>query len=333
MRTVGTWATAAAVGVLAAACGTQATAPAVRSLPQPPSTAVLRHLLPTGNALVKVATLRFNGRAPEDVVVAATTPPTSQSVSSTLDVVAVSWDAATQRWHVSWRSPVLALQRQVAPGQAQIPAVSSWQVHATAHGALVGLLDPASLGADTIWDNGLIIWVPAGGAPKALWVAKGSRLLVPDGILKPTRHGILLRQDVCSAVEVQVPAGATLPQVANLTCTDLLAATAGQHLLVTATAQGATPAVARLTVHAGATVVFWPSNPATATQVNQGTLDLYGGDISTEATSGQVPLALVDSIPDWSYTFTSPGTYVFAMVPDTSLAASAPVSLTVQVTG
>jgi hypothetical protein len=78
--------------------------------------------------------------------------------------------------------------------------------------------------------------------------------------------------------------------------------------------------------------VFWPSNQATATQDNRGTLDLYGGDISTEATAGQVPLAMVDSIPDWSYTFPSPGTYVFAMVPETSSAASAPVSLTVQVT-
>lgn len=332
MRTVGTWAAAAAVGVLAAACGTQSAVPAAPTLPNPPSTAVLRHLLPTGDTVAKVVTLRFKGRAPEDVVVAAAPPPTSPSVSSTLDVVAVGWNPATQHWRITWRSPVLLLQRQVAPGQAVIPAVSSWQVHLTTRGALVGLLDPASLGADTVWNNGLMIWVPAGGAPRALWVAKGSRRLVPDGILKPTRHGILLRQEVCSAVEVQVPAGATLPQVANLTCTDLLAATAGQHLLVTATPQGAKPAVATLTVREGATVVFWPSNQATATQVNRGTLDLYGGDISTEATSGQVPLALVDSIPDWSYTFTSPGTYVFAMVPDTSSAASASVSVTVQVT-
>lgn len=141
-----------------------------------------------------------------------------------------------------------------------------------------------------------------------------------------TTPHMVARQDACSAIEaVQTSGQGALPP---LSCTDLTAKIPGQRLTVAASQNGQhiRPAQPRRTVSKGTRFVSWPANAATAKLVNDG-LSLFGG---SAALSGEVPLIHADTLVEWSFTFTQPGTHRFAIVGDT--APTVTVS-TVTVTG
>lgn len=155
----------------------------------PPSMATLKHLLPQNHTIIKTTTLKFKGHAPKDVVVTAIPPTTKKGVVGGFQVSTITWNTKVRHWQRSWQSPIFTLQRGVKPGHPEIGAILSWHVHQTSHGALVGVLDPASLGADTIWNDGLILWVPPAKPPRLIWEASGTHM-VSDGTLTPTAQGI-----------------------------------------------------------------------------------------------------------------------------------------------
>lgn len=230
-----------------------------------------------------------------------------------------------------WHSPALDLQRGYQPGHPMVPALSSWQVDQSSHGAIVGLLTPASIGADTLWNDGMLIWVPADSLPKVLWMAKGSRQMLADGVINRTNQGLVVNQYACGAIQA-VPNNGR-PRVKNLSCTDVLASTPGQRLSFTVSGNHIQPSQSTLAVAKGTTIVFAPKDAATADMVNNGKLGLYGGFLGSGVPKGQVPVAHADNISHWYYKFTSPGTYTFAIVPSTSAATTVPVDITVQVNG
>lgn len=320
---------AGGLSALVAGCGsTPTTVSAPKQPTTPPSRVMVKHLISKSQSIVKTATLHFAGSAPEEIVVSTASPKTQTSVLGSLRVSTVSWDRQSGRWALSWQSPVFALQRQYQPSQALLPAVSSFKVNQNPHGALVGVLDPASIGATTLWNDGLLMWIAPHHTPKILWTAQGNHA-VADGKLTSTGRSIRVSQDACGGVEaVRTGARGTFKV---LSCTDITAETAGKRILFTANrnGQGVQPAQSAVTVTQGTTLVFWPANAATAKLVNRGILGLYGG---TSTSAGEVILDVADTLPQWSYQFTQPGTYQFAIVPNTT-ALSVPATITVTVTG
>ena len=323
----------AGVASVAAGCGTlPGTSRSGPMIPaSPPSQAVLKRLLPKGQTIAKSAVLEFKGHAPVDIVVSTTPPANSTSVVGRLQVSDVGWNSTAQKWKVVWKSPELDLQQSLQPGTPVVSAVSSWQLHQTSRGALLGVLNPTSLGASTIWNQGLILWVPPSNLPRLLWIAAGNHMLA-DGVLKPSQTGFVVKQDACGTIEaVSNPSG---PQIKTLSCTATLASMKGERLAFTAKNHGKSIQFAHttLSVAQGSTLVFWPANADAAQLVNNGSLGLYGGGFGASGLpNGQVPLAQADFLTQWSYHFTTPGTYQFAMVPNSVAATSVPPMITVNV--
>lgn len=318
---------------LAAGCGTVSATSPTPSLPStPPTAAVLQRLVPQSHTIVKTEMLSFKGQAPEDIVVSTLPPAHKSSIVEGLRVSLVSWDSHSHHWTVSWKSAPLALQQQFLPGGSKLPAVSSWKVVQNNQGALIGVLDPASIGADTLWNDGFLMWIAPHKNPKILWTAKG-RHQVADGVLAATIHGILLSQEACGAVEAVNENGHGT--VKNLSCTTLISRTPGRRLAFVTEPGGRQVHLSErtLAVSEGSTLVFWPSNASTAKLVNNGQLGLYGGDTQGAPVPGQIPLDLVDTLSHWSYQFKTPGTYEFAIVPDSTSSLSIPAAVTVTVTG
>ncbi len=319
-----------ALSAMISGCGSR-TQPSPTAAAAPPSMHTIQHLFPKGETIVKKEILHFRGASPEEVVVSTTAPQSKTSILGSLQVSTITWNRRTNHWRIRWTSPKLALQQSLQPGHPVVPAVSAFKVDSGPHGALLGLLDPASIGADAVWNDGLLFWIPSNGSPKTLWTAHGHHMVV-NGTLTKTRHGIRVIQDACSAVEaVQQNQRA---HVKTLSCTDLTAETPGTRLTFTLGPNGNVhPAKTALTVSQGSTLVFWPANRTTAKAVNNGSLGLYGGNFGTSVSPGEVPLANADTLSHWSYHFTKPGTYQFAIVPNTTPAPSVPVTFTVTVTG
>lgn len=318
---------------LAAGCGLVPTASSTPQAPStPPTQAVLKSLVPKNHAIVKTKTLDFQGQSPEEIVVSAIPPASKTGIVESLRVSMVSWDNQSHHWTVSWQSPTLALQRQLLPEGTKLPAVSSWKVNQNKQGALIGVLDPASIGADTLWNDGFLMWVAPHKSPKILWAAKGHHQ-VPDGILSVTTHGILMSQEACSGVEAVNENGHG--SVKNLSCTTVISRTKGKRLTFVASSNGQhlQPSAHTLTLAEGSTLVFWPGNAATAKLVNSGHLGLYGGNTQGTPVPGQIPLDLVDTLSHWSYQFKTPGTYTFAIVPNTTSSLSVPAAVTITVAG
>ena len=89
-----------------------------------------------------------------------------------------------------------------------------------------------------------------------------------------------------------------------------------------------------ITVTTGETVHFAPGNALTIGLVKTGRLDLYGAEfVDNSVPQGMVPLNLADWIHHWSYKFTLPGTWRFAIAPSTKVTGSVPVTITVKVIG
>ncbi len=290
---------------------------------------MLRHLLPKGRSIVKMDTVHRHGQSPGDIVISATAPATKASVLGSLQVSTVSWNRESRDSKATWQSPAFAWQRFYSPGAPVLPAVTAFKVRTTGKGALVGLLDPASIGSDTLWNAGLLLWVAPHKTPKILWRAKG-RQAVADGALMQQGDGLVVRQDGCRAIEAVLKNGHGVLQ--PLSCTDLTARIAGQRLTFPASQNGQHihPTQSRLTLSKGTTLVFWPANAATAKRVNDGRLDLFGGHAVLPS---QVPLDPADTLVEWSFTFTPPGTYRLAIVGDTTPAVTVPSTVTVTVTG
>ncbi|NMP24429.1 cupredoxin domain-containing protein [Sulfobacillus harzensis] len=326
---------AAGLAALASGCGStmSPSAPGPESLAPagPPSSATLKQLLPQNRTIVKTAALTFKGHAPEELVITTAAPRSTSSVLGSLKMSAVTWNSHSEHWRVAWQSPALNLQEIYMPGHPATSAITAWQVEKTAQGALVGLLDAASLGASTIWNDGLIVWMQPHQTPRVLWNGSDNNMLA-DGALARTSHGLTVSQDGCSGVEaVQHDGHATL---STLSCTDILAKSSGQRIRFTATSNGTIhSAGSSVTVAKGSTVVFWPADSHTAHLVNGGQLELYGGSSGNGWPRGQVPLVNADSLYRWSYHFTQPGRYLFAIVPNSTMATSAPATMTVTVTG
>lgn len=319
-----------ALSALLAGCGAR-TNPTPMAAPTPPSMNTIKHLIPKDQTIVKTKALHFKGASPEEVVVSTTPPQSKTSILGSLQVSTITWDRGTSHWRIGWTSPKLSLQQSLQPGHPTIPAVSAFKVRPGPHGALLGILDPASLGADAVWNDGLLLWIPPHASPKALWTAHGHHMVI-NGTLTRIPQGIRVMQDACSAVEAVEKNGQG--HLKRLSCTALTAETRGTRLTFTMGANGpVTPAKTALTVSQGSTLVFWPANRITAKAVNNGSLGLYGGNFGSHIPPGKVPLANVDTLNQWSYHFTEPGTYHFAIVRSTTAAASAPVTLTVTVTG
>ncbi|PSR33837.1 MAG: hypothetical protein C7B46_08300 [Sulfobacillus benefaciens] len=323
--TVGIMAAVAGCGTLS---GTSRIGPMIPT--NPPSTRVLQHLLPKGQIIAKSATLKFKSHAPIEIVVSTTKPTSSTSVVGQLQVSEVNWNSPAQKWKVIWQSPKLDLQQSLLPGKPVMGPVSSWQLHQTPRGALVGILNPASLGASTIWNQGLILWVPPAKLPRLLWMATGNHMLA-NGILKPSHNGFVVKEDACGVTEaVSTIKG---PQIKTLSCTATLANIKGQRIAFIVKNQGPVQlARTTLSLAQGSTLIFWPANAEAAQQVNNGSLGLYGGGFGPSGLpNGQVPLAQVDFLTQWSYQFTTPGTYQFAIVSNSVPVASVPPMITVTV--
>lgn len=320
------------IAVLAAGCGTATSGgPHSSQAATPPSRATLQKLFASHHTVVKTATLTFKGQSPEDIVVTTTPPKSSTSVLAGLKVSVVAWKSATAQWKIIWQSRLLNLQQGLEPGHPVVPSISSWKIQKTSQGALVGLLNPASLGADTEWNDGVLLWVPPGGTPKTLWTATGNHT-VADGTLATTSKGIRVNQYACSAVEAEQVGGR--PRLTQLSCTDILAEAIGQRLRFTTLRNGQVqPAHSTLTVTRGRSLVFWPTNATARNLVNAGQLGLYGGYFGSSFPAGTVPLAAADSITHWTYHFTKAGTYHFAIVPNATTSPMVTASITVHVTG
>ncbi len=324
-------AAAVALAALAAGCGSTPQARPARRVALP-SAAVLRQLLPQRQRVVKTAAVRFPGQPPEELVVAASPPATPSGLVGALNVALAAWDAHTRHWHIVWNSPTLAVQRGVEPGHPVMPPLSAWAMRRSAQGVLVGLLSPASLGASDVWNDGLMVWVPPGAPPKTLWAATTSRQQMVDGTITRTERGLLVSQNVCSAVSATQTQGRA--RVSRLSCTALLKQIRGQRVLFAAGARGVQTATPALSVAAGTTLVFWPANGSTASLVNSGRLGLYGGSFGSSVPAGQVPLDAADTVSLWSYEVSAPGTYRFAIVPAAATSGfTAPAVITVHVTG
>lgn len=322
----------AGIAAAVAGCGTlSGTSRADPMIPtNPPSTQVLQRLLPKGQTIAKSATLSFKSHAPVAIVVSTIKPPSSTSVVGQLQVSEVGWNSTTQKWKVVWKSPELELQQSLQPGKPIMSPVSSWQLHQTPNGALVGILNPGSLGASTIWNQGLILWVSPDKLPRLLWMATGNHMLA-NGILRPSQNGFVVKEDACGAIEaVSAVKG---PQIKTLSCTATLANIKGQRIAFIVKNQGPVQlARTTLSLAPGSTLIFWPGNAKAAQLVNNGTLGLYGGGFGPSGLpNGQVPLAQVDFLTQWSYHFTTPGTYQFAIVSNAVPVTSVPPMITVTV--
>ena len=303
-------------------------APRSAVLIEPPSVSLLQRLLPRSYTIEKTETLRFKGQSPLEVVV-ATRPQAKHRGLGRLYVDVVAWDARAHRWHLRWQSPALNVQRGYPHRPPMVPAISAWQVQRTARSALVGVLTPESIGADTLWNDGLVLWVTPKAKPKVLWVAQGGRESLADGALTPIPHGIRVIQYACGATDAVQTNGKA--RVVSLSCTNRLSHVAGQRLGFTVHGAHVDPSRSTVTVAQGRTVVFWPANAATAKQVNQSSLGLYGGYFGKSLPPGKVPLAAADALARWSYTFSRPGTYYFAIVSSRSSATVVPALITVHV--
>ncbi len=320
----------ASLAILASGCGTISSGPKTEASPvAPPSIKILTHLLPKKSSVVKAATIHFQGKPSEEVVVSTTPPKNRTSVSSSLIISTVVWNAARDAWKVNWHSPAMSIQQDLQSGHPAVSAISAWQIHRTPHGALIGLLAPASLGATTLWNSGVFLWVSPSKTPRIVWTASGNHSL-PDAILTRTSKGIVASEDACSAVEGVVLGGR--PQVKSLSCTNITSQMQGTRIDFSASSRNVIHlAQSTISAAAGTTLVFRPANAATAQDVNNGSLSLYGGYLRNSLPVGQVPLAQVDSIARWSYKLTSPGTYRFAIVPSSSQETTVPPVLTVTV--
>lgn len=116
----------------------------------------------------------------------------------------------------------------------------------------------------------------------------------------------------------------------------MVAPMASQSAVVRFTASGSHvhPSTSTMTVTTGETLHFAPGNAATAKRVQNGGYDLYGAEfLGHSVPKGLVPLNLADWIHGWSYKFTRPGTWRFAIVPHTKATGNAPVTITVTVHG
>lgn len=322
-----------AITVGAAACGTVASsAPKAPPTVARPSLSILKHLMSKNQKIVRTINLKFKGYNPEELVV--TTTPTGHSpvITANLNASAVVWNQKNHHWHVIWRSPALTVQESYPSESPTIPAISSWAIHQTSHGALIGLLVPSSIGASTIWNDGMIIWARPATSPHLLWSARGQYDKLADGALSKTTDGILINQDACGAI--QATQHNEHAQMAKISCTEITAQTPGKRLRFSTGPKGnhLTVATASIVVKKGSTLVFWPENTATAKLVNNGSLGLYGGYFGASLPNGEVPLASADTLTRWSYKFTTVGTYSFAIVPSSSSAFDVPPDITVQVT-
>ncbi len=316
------------LGVLAVAAGC-GSAPTAASPPKAPSLRAVKALIPKSSHVVKTEIFTFKQHAPEALVVSVAEPSSKNSVLGTLLVSAVTFNLRTKHWQISWRSPAFPIQRGYEPGHPVIPAIAAWKVQQNTHGALVGLLAPASMGADTLWNDGLVLWASPAKRPEILWMAKGGRDTLPDGSLSLTARGIMVNQEGCSAVEA-MPVKAHA-RVLSLSCTDLMTRTAGQRLGFTARGAHIRPVRSTVTVKKGTTIIFWPNNAETARMVNHGVLNLYGGNFGNSIPADQVPLASADSISHFVFQFTELGTYHFAIVNSTTPDPMAPSAITVHV--
>lgn len=107
---------------------------------------------------------------------------------------------------------------------------------------------------------------------------------------------------------------------------------AGRQIVhFTASGKNIRPGTSTLTIAKGGTVVFSPGNAATANLVKKNGVVLYGGEFGG-IFPGRVPLSLADTVPGWSYKFSLPGTWRFAIVPSNTSAAAVPVTVIVKVT-
>ncbi len=114
----------------------------------------------------------------------------------------------------------------------------------------------------------------------------------------------------------------------------MVAPMAAENAVVRFTAHGSHvhPSASTMTVTTGETLHFVPGNAATAKLVQNGRYDLYGGEfVGNSVPQGVVPLNLADWVHGWSYKFTMPGTWRFAIVPHTKATGNAPVTITVKV--
>lgn len=314
-------------GLVLAGCGQLAR----QALPvTPPTAGALKKLLPARAHILKTEPIKFPGQPLQDVVVSTIAPKTTAGVLGTLQVSTVSWASQRHRWTVTWKSPYLDLQQRDVPhGSLLLGAITSLRVQKTAQGALVGILDPASIGASTLWNDGVIVWMRPGRRPQTLWTAKGFRGMLADAALHLTPRGLRVTQEACQAVQALQHNGKA--RVDTITCTQLLQALPGKRIAFRV--EGGHLVIARptLTVHPGTTLIVWPSNSAAQKMVNTSQLELYGGDLGTNLVAGMVSLAAVDSEPHWTYLLSKPGTYRFAIVKDTVAANIVPADITVRV--
>jgi hypothetical protein len=193
---------AAGVLALAAGCGvSSAQSPPVANVPAP-SAKVLSGLLPSASAVVKTDLVHFPQSPPEDVVVTKQFPTNPNQTFQNLGVSVVRWSPKYHNWNVVWNGPLLGLQQGFSPGHPVTSAITAWKTaHFGQQGLVVGLVDPASLGASVLWGGAELLWIPANGRPRTLWSATGNHALM-DGTVVREGYALLVRENACWAVKV-----------------------------------------------------------------------------------------------------------------------------------
>ncbi|PSR20178.1 MAG: hypothetical protein C7B45_16075 [Sulfobacillus acidophilus] len=301
------------LAVIMTGCGA-VTPVSVAPIPQP--SALARMFL--GQRVVKRVRMRaISGMSSELVV--------SESAGERL--VRHEWlsllrfNESRNRWGIVWRSPSLSVQQSLLPNTPSVvaPVSAMKMLRVGSQGTLVALLTPASLGASAVWNDAVLGWIPTHGAPRTLWAITGNPPdLLDNGTITRLPHALLVGEDACWGVEAFVRKGH--PTVKYPSCTQLLAVTAGQRLGFSVSGPHHRVDVRKrhLTISNRKTIVFWPNNPRARQMANQGRLAVLGGPVNV-LISGKISVDEADTLGLWSYRFTRPGRYVFAVVPSADL--------------